>query len=116
MDHDDCKGVARIMSLRDEQYHALLRTRDFLRALLPKPAKKITEIRKEASGCLHHFPFLHKNGQPMWSSDPFCKDYPRSLDRAADILAEVAENGLTGELKDAIKEWYGQTTRKDGEQ
>ena len=61
------------MSLRYEQYNSLMRTQELLRNLLtvedyPKTKKK---MRKRASACLRHFPFLHKNGQPMWSQDTF---------------------------------------------
>ena len=64
------------MSLRYEQYNALMRTQEFLRNLLtvedyPKTKK---EMRQRASSCLRHFPFLHENGQPMWSLDSFTKD------------------------------------------
>ena len=64
------------MSLRYEQYMALKRTKNFLRCLLtvsecPKTKK---EMRAEASACLRHFPFLHDNGQPMWSKDDLTED------------------------------------------
>jgi hypothetical protein len=62
------------MSLRYEQYNALLMTREFLRELSIGKAKKVSEIRERARRCLHHFPFLHKNGQPMWSRDEFTED------------------------------------------
>ena len=61
------------MSLRNEQYRALYRTREFLRELLqPSATPKVPRaIRKEASSCLKHYPFLHKNGEPMFSPDDF---------------------------------------------
>lgn len=61
------------MSLRFEQYHSLLKTRDFLRDLLdPKRAPKTRkEMKSRVSGCLRHFPFLEKNGKPMFSNDKF---------------------------------------------
>ena len=64
------------MSLRYEQYRSLKMTKEFLRDLLtgenyPKTKKK---MRKRASACLKHFPFLYENGQPMWSQDSFTKD------------------------------------------
>ena len=62
------------MSLRFEQYNALKRTREFLRELLGGPRMPMRVLRKWAGDCLHHFPFLHENGQPMWSQDEFTKD------------------------------------------
>ena len=64
------------MSLRYEQYHSLNITHRFLRDLLtveeyPKTRK---DMRERASACLRHFPFLHENGQPMWSQDDFTED------------------------------------------
>ena len=47
------------MTLPDERYNSLLRTRDFL-VELQNPRgdwKKITDIRKEASRCLRHYPW-----------------------------------------------------------
>lgn len=63
------------MSLRQEQYWAIQRTRDFLRELLRwKGYMNKKEVRERAYRCLKHFPFLHENGQPMWSKDEFTKD------------------------------------------
>lgn len=64
------------MSLRYEQYRSLKMTREFLRDLLsvedyPKTKK---EMRERASWCLHHYPFLHESGQPMWSRDEFTEE------------------------------------------
>ena len=64
------------MSLRYEQYNSLKATHRFLRDLLtiddyPKTKR---EMRERASICLHHFPFLYENGQPMWSRDEFTED------------------------------------------
>ena len=59
------------MSLRYEQYSSMRRTRSFLCALLdPRQTPRVPRaVRKEASDCLHHFPFLYENGEPMWSKD-----------------------------------------------
>ena len=63
------------MSLKYEQYRALLRTREFLRdLLLPTRPKKAKEIKARAYSCLRHFPFLKENGEPMWSQDNFRLD------------------------------------------
>ena len=46
------------MTLPDERYISLIRTRDFL-VELQNPSgdwKKIADIRKEASRCLRHYP------------------------------------------------------------
>lgn len=64
------------MSLRYEQYWSLKKTQQFLRDLLmpdtrPKTAKA---IRERAHSCLRHFPFLHENGEPMFSRDDFTTD------------------------------------------
>ncbi len=64
------------MSLRYEQHRSLQYTKNFLRDLLtvenyPKTKK---EMRQRASACLHHFPFLYKGGEPMWSQDSFTED------------------------------------------
>lgn len=62
------------MSLRYEQYNALKITKDFLRRLAAQPIPKVSALRAEALRCLHHYPFLHDNGQPMWSKDTFTED------------------------------------------
>lgn len=69
------------MSLRYEQYHALKRTREFLRSLLTPDTrpKTVKELREKASRCLRHFPPLCESGQPIWSQDPFTEDYPHQL-------------------------------------
>ena len=61
------------VSLRHEQHRALFRTREFLTALMGTPQSRMraTEIRKQASACLKHFPPLHVNGKPMFSQDEF---------------------------------------------
>lgn len=63
------------MSLRYEQYNALKQTRNFLRELIwwEGPMRK-TEVRERASDCLHHFPLLDDQGEPLWSQDEFTKD------------------------------------------
>jgi len=70
------------MSLRYEQYHSLRNTREFLCDLLTvgQYPKTKREMRKRASACLKHFPFLHENGQPMWSQDNFTEDVGEVLD------------------------------------
>ena len=63
------------MSLRDEQYRALARTRGFLVTLLDPSIKyKTSELRREAAACLKHFPPLSTEGEPMWSRDHFTED------------------------------------------
>jgi len=63
------------MSLRNEQYNSLRKTREFLRLLMtPQRPKRAKEIKEMAYSCLRHFPFLTENGEPMWSQDPFTKD------------------------------------------
>ena len=61
------------MSLRFEQYSALLRSREFLRDLLTtdKYPKTKKEMRERAHRCLRHYPFLETSGKPMFSQDPF---------------------------------------------
>ena len=61
------------MSLKYEQYAALVKTQNFLRDLLtvdgyPKTKK---EMRDRAYRCLRHFPFLDEHGNPMFSRDEF---------------------------------------------
>jgi len=59
------------MSIRHEQYRSLHYTRKFLCRLLCKPMLKTSEIREEAARCLRHYPLLEKNGEPIFSNDPF---------------------------------------------
>ncbi len=61
------------MSLRHEQYSALLRTRDFMRGLIDakKTPRVPLKVRMEALGCLRHYPFLKDDGEPMFSKDNF---------------------------------------------
>lgn len=69
------------MSLKYEQYRALVKTQELLRDLLtvdqyPKTKK---EMRDRAYRCLKHFPFLLDTGEPVFSQDEFecpkIKDY-----------------------------------------
>lgn len=64
------------MSLRYEQYQSLRRTRKLLCTLIRARQKdlRIGELRKEASACLRHFPYLTEQGQPIWSKDEFTED------------------------------------------
>jgi hypothetical protein len=59
------------MSIRCEQQYALYRTRKFLRSILSEPRRSQKELKRLASSCLKHFPFLDKRGAPMFSKDPF---------------------------------------------
>ena len=61
------------MSLRFEQYSALLRSKEFMRSLLdPKATPRIPRsIRETAYRCLRHYPFLEENGKPVFSRDSF---------------------------------------------
>lgn len=61
------------MSLKFEQYNALLSTRKLLHDILtvdnyPKTKK---EMRLKAYRCLKHFPFLDETGEPVFSNDNF---------------------------------------------
>ena len=64
------------MSLRHEQYHALLNCRALLHDLLSVSEYPQTkrEMRKRALSCLRHFPPLALSGKPLWSQDPFGPD------------------------------------------
>ena len=66
------------MSLRNEQYRALLTTREFLRSLLvaSETPKVPSSIRKQAYRCLKHYPFLDEDGKPSFSKDDFGPDEP----------------------------------------
>lgn len=58
------------MSLRYEQYRALISTRKFLTELmLGKGHAK--DDKERARECLRHFPVLLKTGEPWFSNDPF---------------------------------------------
>lgn len=59
------------MSIRIEQYRALVTTRAFLYDLLTVNKFPTTrrEMRQRAMTCLRHFPFLRENGEPMFSRD-----------------------------------------------
>jgi|694.fasta_scaffold06436_19 hypothetical protein len=71
------------MSLRFEQYNSLKKTRKFLQDLLHHSTrpKKVSDISKQASSCLRHFPFLKENGEPMFSNDNFNLDKNNGLER-----------------------------------
>lgn len=58
------------MSLKHEQYAALLRTQELLFDLLDpkKRPKKASEIKDRVRRCLRHFPPLDKNGEPFFSN------------------------------------------------
>lgn len=61
------------MSIKMEQYNALVKTQRLLRDILtvdgyPKTKK---EMRARAYSCLRHFPFLDEYGAPMFSRDDF---------------------------------------------
>ena len=64
------------MSLRYEQYNSLKLTRELLRDLLTadRYPKNRGKMRSRVFDCLRHYPFLHENGQPMWSQDDFTDD------------------------------------------
>jgi hypothetical protein len=57
------------MSVLSEQHRALLRTRDFLYALLdPKATPRVPRsVRQRARDCLRHYPMLCGDGKPMFS-------------------------------------------------
>jgi hypothetical protein len=63
------------MSLRFEQYNSLKMTREFLSELIqskrPKTAMEWHEWCWRAASCLHHYPFLKEDGEPMFSNDDF---------------------------------------------
>jgi hypothetical protein len=64
------------MSLRYEQYNALKITKQFLVDLLfsdTRP-KNITELKRRASNCLRHYPFLSDTGKPLFSQDDLTDD------------------------------------------
>ena len=57
------------MSLKNEQYWALKKARDFLRDLMDskKRPKTVKEMKDRAYSCLRHYPFLKDDGEPMFS-------------------------------------------------
>lgn len=59
------------MSLRNEQYESLLKTRELLYDLLDpkKRPKNQREMKQRVSSCLRHYPFLEKDGKPMFSNN-----------------------------------------------
>ena len=66
------------MSLRNEQYWALKKTRQFLSDLLfPKTRpKSVKELRDRVFSCTRHFPPLDEHGKPHFSKDDFGPDKP----------------------------------------
>ena len=66
------------MSLRSEQYNAMIRTREFLRDLMdPAITKRVPkEIRERAYRCIRHYPHCDSNGIPRFSIDPYGPDEP----------------------------------------
>jgi len=73
MDMEKRKEGGETMSLRFEQYNALLMSKEFMRSLLdPKATPRIPRgIRETAYRCLRHYPFLEENGRPRFSRDSF---------------------------------------------
>jgi hypothetical protein len=64
------------MTLPDERYNALLRSRDFLRDLLdPKKTPRVPKaVRTQAYYCLKHFPWeMHLEELPKKLPDIFGK-------------------------------------------
>jgi hypothetical protein len=61
------------MSLRYEQHESLRRTKEFLFDLLltDKRPKTVKELKSRVRRCLRHFPPLTKDGEPMFSNDPW---------------------------------------------
>jgi len=61
------------MSLRYEQYSALLKSKEFLLDLLypNKRPKTIKELKQRSLDCLRHFPPLDEQGKPILSNDSF---------------------------------------------
>lgn len=59
------------MSLRYEQHRALAYTRDLLYDLIdPRRSPRIPRvIRRRASACLRHYPYLDESGKPVFSRD-----------------------------------------------
>ena len=57
------------MSVKEEQYRSLRMTRELLFDMLdPKRRPKtVKEMNERVRYCLRHFPFLHKDGEPMFS-------------------------------------------------
>ena len=61
------------MSLRHEQYRALHSTQAFMLDLMrPAVTPGVPKaVRDRAARCLHHFPPLMENGEPIFSRDSF---------------------------------------------
>ena len=58
------------MSLRHEQYRALLKARALLTSIiLSKHRLKKKELKEEAHGAMRHFPPLMDDGRPIFSQD-----------------------------------------------
>jgi len=66
------------VSLRNEQYRALLKTRAFLYDLCDprKRPKSVAEMRQRVRSCTKHFPHLDEHGKPEFSKDGFGPDDP----------------------------------------
>lgn len=57
------------MSIRSEQYHALLYSRQLLFEMLDckRRPKTVKELNMRIRFCLRHFPYLKKDGEPVFS-------------------------------------------------
>lgn len=66
------------MSLRDQQYKAIQRTRTLLADLInaQKTPRVPRAVRDRAYSCLKHYPHADPNGVPVFSRDPFGPDEP----------------------------------------
>ena len=60
------------MSLKYQQYRAILRAKDLLSDIV-NPGKNLTieEIKERAYSALYHFPALTEKGEPIFSKDNF---------------------------------------------
>jgi hypothetical protein len=78
------------MSLRYEQYSALLKSKELLLDImnpLTTPQSK-EELTNRAYRAMRHFPALTENGQPIFSTDPFTKD-DIPVNNSIDILQTI---------------------------
>jgi hypothetical protein len=66
------------MSLRNEQYRSLEKTKRFLFDLCANKyrASKPGLIRHMAADCLRHYPPLDNNGRPLFANDEYGPDQP----------------------------------------
>lgn len=65
------------MSLRYEQYHALMYARDFMRDLLRAGGRWTkADLRTRAHRALRHFPPLGYDGSPLFSQDDYSPPMP----------------------------------------